>query len=99
MGASSVPRVAQAVTSPIYAAEGVVTGFNSWMGVANPGGADASELGNRLTFAVSITGTDNFYITDSAGSYNYSSDYEGVIYTDGKDTLGGVTYVTSGANM
>jgi len=43
--------------SNVTAAEGIVTGFPSWMGVAGPTGAYANELGNRMTFAVSIIGT------------------------------------------
>jgi hypothetical protein len=34
----------------------IVTGFNSWNGVASPGGAYASELGNRLQFGLDVKG-------------------------------------------
>lgn len=34
----------------------IVTGFSSWNGVANPTGAYASELGNRLHFGLDVRG-------------------------------------------
>ena len=34
----------------------IVTGFSSWNGVANPSGAYASELGNRLLFGLDVRG-------------------------------------------
>jgi hypothetical protein len=34
----------------------IVTGFPSWNGVANPSGAYASELGNRLLFGLDVRG-------------------------------------------
>lgn len=38
----------------IDAAQGLVTSFNSWMGVADPGGAFAGEDGNRMHFGLDI---------------------------------------------
>ncbi len=42
--------------SNVTAAQTIVTGFPSWMGVAGPTGAYANELGNRMSFAVGING-------------------------------------------
>jgi hypothetical protein len=50
------PTQFNAQTTPITGGEAVVTPFTSWMGVADPTGAFADELGNRMTFAVAITG-------------------------------------------
>jgi len=40
----------------VTSAQGVVTGFPSWMGVAEPGGAYSAEYGNRMTFAFAAVG-------------------------------------------
>ena len=42
--------------SNITASQGVVTQYASWMGVADPSGAYANELGNRMAFALAING-------------------------------------------
>ena len=42
--------------SNVTAAQAIVTGFPSWMGVAGPTGAYANEYGNRMSFAVGING-------------------------------------------
>jgi hypothetical protein len=42
--------------SNVTAAQAIVTGFNSWMGVADPGSPYQSELGNRMLFGVLING-------------------------------------------
>src|SRR5688572_19908847 len=36
--------------------EAIVTGFNSWKGVANPGAPFGAELGNRMLFGLHIFG-------------------------------------------
>jgi hypothetical protein len=42
--------------SNVTSKEVVVTGFNSWRGVANPGAPYQSELGNRMLFGLVING-------------------------------------------
>jgi hypothetical protein len=42
--------------SNVTSAEVVVTGFNSWRGVASPGAPFQSELGNRMLFGLVIDG-------------------------------------------
>lgn len=59
-GSPGDPAYYQAVTGPINVKDNIVTGFNSWLGDANPGtdfGANyANEYGNRLHFGVKIEG-------------------------------------------
>jgi hypothetical protein len=51
------PTQFNAKTTPVTGGEAIVTGFNSWMGVADPTDpALSNELGNRMTFAVAILG-------------------------------------------
>jgi hypothetical protein len=52
------PAAFNAQTTAIDPSQAIVTGFNSWLGVADPTGAYASEEGNRMTFAVAIVDTD-----------------------------------------
>jgi hypothetical protein len=40
----------------VTAQQGIVTGFNSWMGVAGAGSPYQNELGNRMLFGVLING-------------------------------------------
>lgn len=72
--------------SNVTSAEAIVTGFNSWHGHVDPGTvygpAFASELGNRMTFALRINGggsqfsisqlSFNMTSTDPSGGLNYS---------------------------
>jgi hypothetical protein len=48
--------------SVVSASEGIVTGFPSWKGSADPGAkfgaAYANELGNRMSFSLRVTGDD-----------------------------------------
>ena len=94
-----------------------MTGFNSWMGVLNPGAPYQNELGNRMLFGVLINGGGtqfsisqlSFSATSTdggglnfgfgGGSYNYSLDYQGILF-GGNGVLGGGddTFVTGGAN-
>jgi hypothetical protein len=121
------PTQYNAVTGPISAYAGIVTGFPSWDGSVDPTGAYANELGNRMTFGLTILGNGTqFSISElsftafsddpydglglspaiygsnpypfAAGDYEYSSDYVGVIYDNGVDTSGGVTYYTGTDN-
>ncbi len=56
----SGPQAFTPQTTSVTASEVIVTGFNSWHGVTNPGAAFgaayAAELGNRMTFALFIDG-------------------------------------------
>src|SRR5512146_1688107 len=103
--------------SNVTASQAIVTGFNSWMGVANPASPYQNELGNRMLFGVLINGNGSQFSisqlsfsatsTDgnglgfgfAAGSYNYSLDYEGILF-GANGVLGGGddTFVTSGPN-
>lgn len=56
-GSPTSPTYFQEVTGPASSSQNVVTNFNSWNGVANPGGAYASEEGNRLTYIAVVTDT------------------------------------------
>lgn len=75
-----------------------VTNYSSWLGTANPGGAFASELGNRLHFGAIITDTSgtfdlrdvsfNLSSSDSAiagpgGSLAFSGDLAGANFSSG----------------
>ena len=67
--------------SNVTSAQGVVTGFSSWMGVAEAGGIYAGELGNRMAFALAINGNGTQFSisqlsftatsTDAAGGLDY----------------------------
>ena len=104
--------------SNVTAAEAIVTGFNSWMGIANPASPYQSELGNRMLFGVLINGQGtpfsisqlSFSATSTdgnglafgfgAGSYNYSLDYQGILFgADGLLGGGDDTFVTSGPRV
>lgn len=52
----------------------IVTGFPSWNGVANPGGAFASELGNRLHFGLHIVGNGTLFSLSELSFDMHSSD-------------------------
>jgi hypothetical protein len=58
-GDSSLPSFYQATSGKVKANQVIVTGFNSWLGKADPGTAFgpayASELGNRMLFGVVIS--------------------------------------------
>jgi len=55
-GDQNLPSYYQAAPSTLLVSQNIVTGFSSWNGVASPGGAFASELGNRLSFGLLILG-------------------------------------------
>lgn len=103
-------------TSQILPNQMIVTGFPSWLGLADPGTvfgpAFANELGNRPLFGIVIDGNGSKISIDQlslsatsndpghllafafgAGSYNYSSNYVGII-----NGAGGPTFVTGGPN-
>ncbi len=103
--------------SNVTAAEAIVTGFNSWMGVANPGSPYQSELGNRMLFGILINGDGaqfsisqrSFSATSTdgnglafgfgAGAYNYSLDYQCILFgTNGVLGGGDDIFVTGGPN-
>lgn len=64
--------------SNVTSAEVVVTGFNSWLGKADPGTvfgpAFASELGNRMTFGLRIDGNGTQFSIDQLSFDATSSD-------------------------
>ena len=81
--------------SNVTAAQAIVTGFPSWMGVANPAptGAYANELGNRMTFGLAIYGNGtqfsisdlsfNAVSSDSAHGLNFAWDAGAYAYGSG----------------
>jgi hypothetical protein len=56
MGTAGTPTYYSQSPSVISVKDNIVTNFNSWKGVANPGAPFGSELGNRLQFGVHILG-------------------------------------------
>ena len=52
----------------------IVTGFSSWNGVANPTGAYASELGNRLHFGLDVRGNGSLISIDQLSFSMASTD-------------------------
>ena len=83
--------------SSATSAQALVTNFNSWMGVAEPGGAYAGELGNRITFGVAILGNGTKFSLSQL-SYSLSStpiaDFDGIshgpgYYQYGQNSYGG----------
>ena len=62
----------------------IVTSFNSWNGVANPGGSLAGELGNRLTYIAVATDT-------TGANINLGELRESLISTDPGNVFG-LTY-------
>jgi hypothetical protein len=59
--------------SNVTSAQGIVTGFTSWMGVANPSGAYANELGNRMSFGLGIIGSGGTEFSISQLSFTAAS--------------------------
>ena len=59
-------------TMNVSASQGVVTGFNSWMGVADPAAPYQSELGNRMSFSLVVNG-DGQQIEIDKLSFNAAS--------------------------
>ncbi len=74
----SGPQAFTPQTTTVNSAEVVVTGFNSWHGVTNPGAAFgaayANELGNRMTFALFINGGGTQFSISQLGFSASSSD-------------------------
>lgn len=60
--------------SNITTTQGIVTGFPSWMGVAGPTGAYANELGNRMTFGLSILGNGTQFSISQLSFDSFSTD-------------------------
>lgn len=56
--------------------EAIVTGYNSWKGVANPGAPFGSELGNRMLFGLHIKGNGQKFSIDNL-SFNATSTGDG----------------------
>jgi hypothetical protein len=78
-GDSAYPT-AYSQVSYIDPLQNVVTGFHSWLGNADPQGAFANELGNRLTFGLYVDGHGQ---TFTAGDISFT-----MTSTDPSDTLG-----------
>lgn len=63
-GTAGTPTYYQA-QSVVNRYEAVVTQFNSWKGVANPGAPFGSELGNRMLFGLHILGNGQTFSIDN----------------------------------
>jgi hypothetical protein len=76
-GTPGMPSYYQA-QSIVTAAQGIVTGFPSWMGVADPGTAFgsqfANELGNRMLFGLKIDGGGSAFAINDLSFNATSSD-------------------------
>jgi hypothetical protein len=78
------PTQFNAQTTTVTSAQVVVTGFNSWMGVAGPTGAYANELGNRMHFGVLIDGQGTqFSISQLSFNMHSTDPGNGLDYTYG----------------
>ena len=78
----------------IKSSQAIVTGFNSWMGVADPSDSALShELGNRMTFAVAINGNGTqFSISQLSFSAASSDPFNALAFSFG---AGSYTYGAS----
>jgi hypothetical protein len=96
MGPAGTPTFYQA-QSNVTGQQGIVTGFSSWMGQANSGGAYAGEAGNRYTFGVTVIGSgrEQFSISELGfvAASNDAGDVLGFSYDPGPIT--GFDYSTS----
>lgn len=76
-GTPGTPGYFQA-QSNVTSAQAIVTGFNSWLGQVNPGvvfgSAFAAELGNRMTFAIKIDGSDGQFSISQLSFIGTSTD-------------------------
>jgi hypothetical protein len=66
----------------------IVTGFSSWNGVANPSGAYASELGNRLLFGLDVRGNGAEISIDQLSFVMSSTDGNTLGYSFGLGSYG-----------
>ena len=84
-GDPTKPTYYQVAPSTLKASDVIVTGFNSWMGQANPGavfGPDfANEYGNRLHFGLHVVGSNGAKFSISQLAFTATS-------TDPGNTLG-----------
>jgi hypothetical protein len=79
--------------STVGASQGIVTGFPSWKGFADPGtkfgAAYANELGNRMSFSLRITGDDQQIAISDLSLVMASSDPDNAL---------GYSFATGGYN-
>jgi hypothetical protein len=66
-------------TMNVTASQGIVTGFNSWMGVADPAAPYQSELGNRMSFSLVVNGNGQQLEIDKLSFNATSSDAGNVL--------------------
>lgn len=102
---AGTPSIFAAQTTAVSAAEVVVTGFNSWRGVTNPGAAFgaayANELGNRMTFALYIDGQGQQFSISELSFLATSSDAGNTLgfgYADGYTYSSGYVGVLFGSD-
>ncbi len=75
------PTYYRQVTGPLAISQNIVTNFGAWNGKANPAGAYANELGNRLTFGLDAVATPGTTFSISDLSFSATS-------SDVSDSLG-----------
>jgi len=73
-GDPTLPTYYQAAPATLLVSQNIVTGFASWNGLANPTGAFASELGNRLTFGLHILGNGTRFSISQLSFVGISTD-------------------------
>jgi hypothetical protein len=112
VGTPGTPTYYQSLSGPVDASETIVTGFNSWLGVADPGAPYDQESGNRMTFGLAINGNGTQFSISELGFEADSNDAGDVLqfsygvgsYDYGANYVGVVygtnggpnTYITSG---
>jgi hypothetical protein len=87
-GDPGTPGYYQALTVPVDASETIVTGFNSWLGQAEPAAPFAGEYGNRLTFGLAILGNGEQFSISQLGFDASSNDAGDVLGFGGLDPDG-----------
>jgi hypothetical protein len=88
--ASSGPTYFQQAPGTASPSSNIVTNFNSWNGVANPGSPYGSELGNRITFIAVIKDTDglnDISLSQLTETLTSNSSQFNLLYNWGNSTL------------
>ncbi len=91
-GDPTIDPTAYATKSTFTAGEIIVSNFNSWQGVANPGDPFAGEFGNRLHFGLRILGEGTQFklvnlsfdldSTDSGNVLDFTGSFSSSVYSN-----------------
>ncbi len=87
-GDPASPTYYQVASSVLPISANIVTGFSSWLGVANPASPFDGELGNRLTFGLHILGNGTQFSISQLSFTGVSGDSNntlGFSYNEGND--------------